>query len=625
MTVTRNAIEIAAPADDRLRARRRDGALAGDPAALPVRARARAARRRAYRRDGRVARTSSRSAGSRSRRTIRARRTSRSATCAAGRAGWTSSGSSSRSPAARASRSSTGSTSPFRSPREWLGEHVVGGYFIHGVAAQDAGAHESAGGGRAVSARNGAPASRRRDRHRHRQPLGIGVEAFWDGVLLGARGGRADHAFRRDGYRSRIAAQIDDFDAARLREREADALDGSLLAVRDRRGAACDRRRAAIILNGPRTTSASTSARRSAAWRTPTSSTTSFASAGSRPSSRCWRSRSSAAPRRATSRSSSVCADRRSRTATRVPSGAVAIGDAFRADRARRRARRARRRRRSAALAARLRRVHHHSRDVDAQRRSAAARAGRSIARATASSWPRAPASCCSSASTMRVARGARVYGEIAGYGLTNDAYHMSAPRPDGAMNAAAMQRALDEAERRAGRSRARQRARQRDAARRRCETLAIEQVFGERLATLPVTATKGQHGHALGATGRVGGGALAAGDRDGIVPRSVNSDDADCGARADARTASNARCARCFRTPPASAGSTPRWSSGRRLRRTRTSSRRGSLRSPCATRSKCTATGARRCARSTASRSTSRAARWSRSSVPAAAESRRC
>ncbi|MBV9439684.1 MAG: beta-ketoacyl-[acyl-carrier-protein] synthase II, partial [Candidatus Eremiobacteraeota bacterium] len=44
------------------------------------------------------------------------------------------------------------------------------------------------------------------------------------------------------------------------------------------------------------------------------------------------------------------------------------------------------------------------------------------------------------------LARGARVYGEVAGYGLTNDAHHMSAPRPDATMNAAAMQRALDEA-----------------------------------------------------------------------------------------------------------------------------------------------------------------------------------
>ena len=44
------------------------------------------------------------------------------------------------------------------------------------------------------------------------------------------------------------------------------------------------------------------------------------------------------------------------------------------------------------------------------------------------------------------LARGARIYGEIAGYGLTNDAFHMSAPQAEGTFNALAMQRALDEA-----------------------------------------------------------------------------------------------------------------------------------------------------------------------------------
>ena len=100
------------------------------------------------------------------------------------------------------------------------------------------------------------------------------------------------------------------------------------------------------------------------------------------------------------------------------------------------------------------------------------------------------------------LAREARIYGEVAGYGLTNDAYHMSAPRPGGTMNAVAMQRALDDAGL--------------DAAQidlvnahgsgtplgDRCEALATEIVFGDRARSVPVTATKGQHGHALGASG---------------------------------------------------------------------------------------------------------------------------
>ena len=44
------------------------------------------------------------------------------------------------------------------------------------------------------------------------------------------------------------------------------------------------------------------------------------------------------------------------------------------------------------------------------------------------------------------LARGAPVYAEVCGYGLTNDAHHMTAPRPDGAQAARAMRLALAEA-----------------------------------------------------------------------------------------------------------------------------------------------------------------------------------
>ncbi len=127
-------------------------------------------------------------------------------------------------------------------------------------------------------------------------------------------------------------------------------------------------------------------------------------------------------------------------------------------------------------------------------------------------------------------ARGARVYGEIAGYGLTNDAHHMSAPRPDATMNAAAMRRALDEAAvapddvdvvNAHGSATPLGDA---------CEALAFELVFGERAREIPVTATKGQHGHALGATGAWEAALSLASIAYGTVPRSVNSDDADCG-----------------------------------------------------------------------------------------------
>jgi 3-oxoacyl-[acyl-carrier-protein] synthase II len=129
------------------------------------------------------------------------------------------------------------------------------------------------------------------------------------------------------------------------------------------------------------------------------------------------------------------------------------------------------------------------------------------------------------------LARGARIYGEIAGYGLTNDGFHMSAPQPEGTYNALAMQRALAEA-----------RLAPADVdlinahgsgtpLGDRGEAAAFGIVFGERTPQVPVTATKGQHGHALGATGAWEAAlALLAIER-GIVPRVLNCDvpDPDC------------------------------------------------------------------------------------------------
>jgi 3-oxoacyl-[acyl-carrier-protein] synthase II len=126
-------------------------------------------------------------------------------------------------------------------------------------------------------------------------------------------------------------------------------------------------------------------------------------------------------------------------------------------------------------------------------------------------------------------ARGARIYGEIAGYGLTNDAHHMSAPRPDATMNAAAMQRALAEAGMDADEVDVVNAHGSATPLGDACEAHAMELVFGERAASIPVTATKGQHGHALGATGAWEAALSLASIAHGVVPRSVNSDDADC------------------------------------------------------------------------------------------------
>jgi 3-oxoacyl-[acyl-carrier-protein] synthase II len=102
------------------------------------------------------------------------------------------------------------------------------------------------------------------------------------------------------------------------------------------------------------------------------------------------------------------------------------------------------------------------------------------------------------------LARGARIYGEVLGYGLTNDGYHMTAPRPDAASAVRAMSLALADAGvtpsevdhiNAHGSS-----TPLNDCA----ETAAIKAVFGEHAYHIPVSGTKSLHGHPLGAAGAI-------------------------------------------------------------------------------------------------------------------------
>jgi 3-oxoacyl-[acyl-carrier-protein] synthase II len=124
--------------------------------------------------------------------------------------------------------------------------------------------------------------------------------------------------------------------------------------------------------------------------------------------------------------------------------------------------------------------------------------------------------------------RGARIYGEITGYGITNDAFHMSAPHPDGTYNAAAIRAALAEA----GRAPDEVELLNAHGSGTRLgdqgEADAFRLAFGDYARRLPVMATKGQHGHALGATGAWEAALTLLAMRDGVVPRVVNCDDPD-------------------------------------------------------------------------------------------------
>ncbi|MPZ15334.1 MAG: beta-ketoacyl-ACP synthase II [Chloroflexi bacterium] len=123
--------------------------------------------------------------------------------------------------------------------------------------------------------------------------------------------------------------------------------------------------------------------------------------------------------------------------------------------------------------------------------------------------------------------RGARVYAEIVGYGTTNDAYHMTAPRPDAAQARRCMELALADARISAeeiGMVSAHASA---TVLGDRAEARALQSLFGR---TPLVFATKGAHGHALGATPAMETALLALALRHGFAPPTTNLVQADEG-----------------------------------------------------------------------------------------------
>jgi 3-oxoacyl-[acyl-carrier-protein] synthase II len=100
------------------------------------------------------------------------------------------------------------------------------------------------------------------------------------------------------------------------------------------------------------------------------------------------------------------------------------------------------------------------------------------------------------------VARDAKIYGEIAGFGLTADAHHMTAPLPEGASSARAMRAALAEAHLAPDEVEVIDAHGSSSPLNDATETRAIHTAFGAAATRIPVMANKGNHGHALGATG---------------------------------------------------------------------------------------------------------------------------
>ncbi|HMI56173.1 MAG TPA: beta-ketoacyl-[acyl-carrier-protein] synthase family protein, partial [Gemmatimonadaceae bacterium] len=100
--------------------------------------------------------------------------------------------------------------------------------------------------------------------------------------------------------------------------------------------------------------------------------------------------------------------------------------------------------------------------------------------------------------------RGAKIYAEVAGYGTTNDAHHMTAPRPDGSQAARSMRLALQDADVSASEIEYVNTHGSSTPLNDTTETMAIKQVLGDRAYRVPMSGTKGYYGHALGASGAI-------------------------------------------------------------------------------------------------------------------------
>jgi len=128
-------------------------------------------------------------------------------------------------------------------------------------------------------------------------------------------------------------------------------------------------------------------------------------------------------------------------------------------------------------------------------------------------------------------ARGARIYAEIAGVGLTADAHHITEPAPDGEGVAEAMRIALADANVLPGDVDCVNAHGTSTYYNDKNETTAIKKVFGEHAREIPVHSIKSMIGHLLGAAGAIESIASTLTIVNGIVPPTINYDtpDPDC------------------------------------------------------------------------------------------------
>jgi 3-oxoacyl-[acyl-carrier-protein] synthase II len=126
------------------------------------------------------------------------------------------------------------------------------------------------------------------------------------------------------------------------------------------------------------------------------------------------------------------------------------------------------------------------------------------------------------------LARGAKVYAELVGYGATADAYHITSPSPEGEGNARAMDMAIEQAGMKPSDIEYINAHGTSTQPNDREETAAIKRVFGDHAYKLMVSSTKSMTGHLLGAAGALEAMACVLAMRDGCVPPTINHETPD-------------------------------------------------------------------------------------------------
>jgi 3-oxoacyl-[acyl-carrier-protein] synthase II len=126
--------------------------------------------------------------------------------------------------------------------------------------------------------------------------------------------------------------------------------------------------------------------------------------------------------------------------------------------------------------------------------------------------------------------RGARIYAEILGYGVTGDAFHIAAPADDGRGARKAMEMAMREAELNPAQIGYINAHGTSTPLGDRAEVMAVKGLFGDATRTLAMSSTKSVTGHTLGGAGAIESVATVLALRDGILPPTINLDNPDEG-----------------------------------------------------------------------------------------------